>query len=204
MFSKPLWRARQSAGQGEPIHWQTHAPMKIAPSPLAALAGVALALVGCEQRTVVVRESAPPVEPVARTKTLETSVLKSRIDAYERAPSLENSADVRKAFAELDAEIAELEGHVARKTGEDRAEAAQKLANLTAYRAAETARFQRAQTAAPAVAPAGRVDDRSGLQKTEDAARRTGNALEDAAKETGAALKDAAKDAGNAIKDAVR
>jgi len=132
----------------------------------------------------------PSSDPVARTKTFETAALNGAIDAYEREPSAERSADVRKRFAELDSEIAELEGQVARKDGDERAEAARKLANLIAYRNAETARFSKAQTATP---PTFRVDGRSGAEKVEDAARRTGGAL-----------KDAAKEAGNAIKDAVR
>jgi hypothetical protein len=149
-------------------------------------AALLLAITACERKTVVVVES-PPVEPVAKTKTFETAALKAAIDSYERAPTNEAAANVRKRFAELDSEIAELEGRVARKSGDERAEAAQKLANLTAYRAAETARFAKAQAAAPSGV---RVDARSGAEKVEDAARRTGEALKDAAKETGNAIKD--------------
>jgi hypothetical protein len=163
--------------------------MKLTSCLVPFLACVALACISCERKTVVVVEP-PASDPLARTKTFETAALKGAIDAYEREPSAERSADVRKRFAELDGEIAELEGRVARKDGDERAEAAQKLANLIAYRNAETARFSKAQTT---TSPAFRVDGRSGAEKVEDAARRTGGAL-----------KDAAKEAGNAIKDAVR
>ena len=162
--------------------------MKLTSGLTLLLAG-ALVFAGCEKKTVVVVE--PPAEPAARTKTFETAALKRAIDAYVQAPSNERAAEVRKSFAELDSEIAELEGKVARKEGEERAEAAQKLANLIAYRNAETTRFTNAQTGtAPAEV---RVDGRSGAEKVEDAARRTGDALKDAAKETGQAIRDAVR-----------
>lgn len=164
-----------------------------------------LALSGCERKSVVVVE-APSPEPIARTKTFETARLKSAIDSYERTPNSENAADVHKAFAELDGEIAELETHVAKKTGNERAEAAQKLANLTAYRTGEAARFGKAQAAAGVNGTAGevRIDARTGAEKAEDAARNTGDTIKNAAKDVGDAIKDAGKKAGDAIKDAGR
>jgi BMFP domain-containing protein YqiC len=151
-------------------------------------------LVGCEDRKVVVIEEKPAGQPVAQTKTLETAALKSAIDSYTAYPTAENAAHVRKAFAELDGEIAELEAKVTRETGEDRAEAAQKLANLTAYREAEKARFAQTPASGPGVVPA---DGRSGAQKIEDAARKSADSLKDAAK-------DAADGVGDAIRDAAR
>jgi hypothetical protein len=43
-------------------------------------------------------------EPVAKTKTLETSRLGAAVDSYEREPSAANHADVKKALADLDGE----------------------------------------------------------------------------------------------------
>lgn len=146
-------------------------------------------MTACEKRTVVVVEK-PSGEPEAQTKTLETSGLKTAIDAYEQSPTPERAADVRKAFAELDGEIAELQGHVAKKSGTEQAEAAQILANLSAYRAAEAKRFEKAGGPNPQVIV---IDPRPGVEKVEDAARRTGEALKDAAKETRDAIKDAVR-----------
>lgn len=156
--------------------------------PAAAL--VVVSLLGCEQKSTVVVPATPVPEPVAKTKTLETARLGSAIDAYERSPGAASQAEVRKALADLDSEIAELELLVARRTGADRDEAAAKLKNLRAYRAAEMARFTAAEGKG-AVVPTAAPDARSGAEKVEDAARRTGNAIEDAAQKTGDAVKDA-------------
>ena len=158
---------------------------------LLILTILAVPFVGCERKTVVVMEQpAPPLtEPAARTTTLETSKLGAAIDAYERGPTEEHRADVRKAFAKLDAEIAELEALVAQRTGTPRDEAATKMRNLQAYRAAETARF----TALQAMVVAGvqtEGDARTGAEKVEDGAKRVGRTLEDAAKRAGEAVKD--------------
>jgi hypothetical protein len=84
-----------------------------------------VAFTGCERKPAVVevRPATPLAEPVARTKTLETSQLGVAIDAYERTPTEEHRADVRKAFAELDGEVAELEALVAQRSGTSRDEA---------------------------------------------------------------------------------
>lgn len=159
---------------------------------LSSLAiAAAVTLMGCERKTVVVEvaPATPVVEPVAKTKTLETARLGAAVDAYERTPSAENHADVKKAFAELDGELAELEGLVAKRTGVEREEAAGKLRNLQGYRIAETARFTAAQAKSPLdVRPA--ADARSGAEKVEDGAKRVGNSIEDAAKKTGDAIRD--------------
>jgi hypothetical protein len=182
--------------------------MKLAPTSFSLAACLVLAFTACERKTVEVIVPANPdaADPVPQTRTFETAGLKSAIDTYEKMPTTENAADVRKAFAKLDGEIAELEGHVARKTGNERAEAAQKLANLTTYRTAETARFAKAQATAGVAAPTAdiTIDSRSGAQKAEDAARNTGDTLKNAAEKAGDAIKDAGKKAGDAIKEAGR
>jgi len=175
--------------------------MKISSIASAFALCAALMFAACERKTVVVVD-APTPDPVAKTKTFETTGLKNAIDRYEKLPDAANSAKVREAFAELDGEIAELERHVANKTGEERAEAAKKLANLIEFRAAENTRFAKAQgSGAPGAAIDIRVDGRSGAEKVEDAARNTGDALKNAARETGEAIKDAGKKIEEAVKD---
>lgn len=160
---------------------------------LLALAS-ACAAVGCERKTVVVRiePPAPLAEPVAKTRTLETSRLGSAVDSYDREPTAGNHAVVKKALAELDGEIAELEALVAKRSGSSREEAAVKLKNLQTYRAAEVMRFTVAQAKAPLTARPP-VDGRSGADKVEDTAKRVGNSIEDAARKTGDAIKDAVR-----------
>jgi hypothetical protein len=171
----------------------------------AFLVTIALAHSGCERKPVVVElpPATPVVEVVPKTKTLETMKLGMAVDNYEREPTTEHAADVKKALADLDGEIAELEALVAKRTGTEREEAAAKLRNLQAYRTAELARFTLAQAKPGAVVPEPR-DGRTGAEKVEDAARRTGEAVGDAARKTGDAVEDAARKAGDAIKDAVR
>lgn len=170
--------------------------MRTLPFLASLTAGFALALVACERKVVIVER--PHTEPIAEITTFETMGLKNSIDAYEKQPTDENAAGVRKAFAKLDGEIAELEGHVAKKTGEPRAEAAAKLVDLTRYRSEEKARFTRAQVAA------GVLDARTAADQVEDAARNTGDALKNAAKELGNAIEEVGKKAGDAIKDVGR
>lgn len=152
------------------------------------------ATLGCERKTVVIElpPATPIPEPVARTKTRETSRLGAAVDAYERQSTAGNLADVKKALADLDGEIAELEGLVAKRSGGEREEAAVKLRNLQAYRAAEITRLNAAQVKAPLTPPPS-ADGRSGAEKVEDTAKRVGNSIEDAARRTGDAIKDAAR-----------
>lgn len=173
--------------------------MKKLPTILAVSIAV-FAFAACDrQPKVVVIEDRRPVEvtpPVARTKTFETARLGRAIDLYERAPTAANSADVSKAFAELDGEIADLTSYISKHDGAERAEAERKLANLREYRAKETARYATAQArAVPGTAfpdePVRRDADRA-TESAEDAARRVGNTIERAGKNVGAGVKDAA------------
>ncbi len=154
----------------------------------------ALAVAGCERKAVVIElpPATPTPDPVAKTKTRETSRLGEAVDAYERQPDAGNQAAVKKALADLDGEIAELEGLVARRSGGEREEAAVKLRNLQAYRAGEVTRFNAAQVKAPLTPPAS-ADGRSGAEELEDTARRVGNSVEDAARKAGDAIKDAVR-----------
>ena len=167
--------------------------MKIPTLSVIAVAA-AFSTLGCERKAVVIEipPATPGEEPVAKTRTLETSRLGSSVDAYEREPSAENHAGVKKALTDLDGEIAELETLVAKRIGSGREEAAVKLKNLQTYRAAELARFTAAQVKAPLAVPASR-DGRTGADKVEDSAKRAGQTIEDAARKTGDAIKDAVR-----------
>lgn len=156
-----------------------------------------VALVGCEKKPQVIIVDQPPVVTEPRTRTLETGKLRSTVDVFERNPTAENEADVKKALADLDGEIAELQGHVARKTGADREEAAIKLRNLASFREVEIVRFNKTLAARPLTAAPEpgvierRVDPRTGAEKAEDAARKSGEAVKDAGEKIGDAIKDA-------------
>ena len=149
---------------------------------------------GCERKTVIVETvpATPLAEPIARTKTLETSRLADAVNAYHSEPTSENHARVKKAVAELDGEIAELEELVAKRTGSSREEAAVKLRNLQAFRTAEVARFTASQVGAPLAAPAA-PDARTGAEKLEDGVDRAGRTIEKGARKAGDAIKDAVR-----------
>lgn len=151
----------------------------------------ALLMVGCEKKPVVIiddRKIDP--HPASDTKTLETWRLGGTIDLYEKAPTVENEADVMKAFAELDGEIAELVGHVAKKEGAQREEAAQKLVNLREYRVKEDLRFKKAQLTAP-----------NHVAKSEPT---LGEKIERTTEKVGDKIERAADKAVDGVKDAVR
>ena len=160
----------------------------------SVFAAALLCTLGCERKSDVVElpPATPAADPVARTKTIETSRLGAAVDSYEREPSPTNHAEVKKALADLDGEIAELEALVAKRSGGEREDAAIKLKNLQIYRAGEVARFTAAQAEPPlpGTTPRG---GRTGAEKAEEATRRVGNAVEDAARKTGDAIKDAVR-----------
>lgn len=181
--------------------------MKTLPAILA-VSIAALAFTACDRqpKTVIIedRRSVEVDPPVARTKTFETARLGRAIDTYESAPTVAHSADVSKALAELDGEIAELVGYISKHDGSERAEAERKLADLRAYRAKEAVRYAAAQVNVVPVSavpgePVRRDADRA-AESAEDAARRVGDKVERTGKKVGAGLKDAA----NAVRDAVR
>lgn len=159
---------------------------------LAAATGVALALLtACDREREVVTERreiepTPPAtvsaEPVTeereRLRTFETSGVVNAINEFRAEPTAENKADVDKAFAELDKEIAELQRESATFTGDEKAEADRKLAELQTFRTEQTARYtgERAERGADAAGEA-----------LKDAARDAGRAIEN----TGEAIKKA-------------
>ena len=157
---------------------------------LSALATATLLAAGCNRQPPVIIEGTPPPSPptpVARTVTFETHALRREIDTFEHTPSVVQGARVKKAFAEIDGEIAELIEHVAKKSGSERAEAALKLADLRAYRDAEQVRFLRLEALAPSQPrqvteqPARDGTAEKVGEKIDEAARKVGNKVRDAA-----------------------
>ena len=161
---------------------------------LLSVTVASLLAAGCQRESRVIIETAPPDPtplPVARTETLETRVLGREIDTFEQTPSTVQAARVKKAFAEIDGEIAELVEYVAKKTGDGRAEAARKLANLRTYREAEHARFLRLEAKAPLPEPI--VTGLPARPRGEGTAERIGESIDKAARKVEESVKDAAE-----------
>jgi hypothetical protein len=162
---------------------------------ILALSVATFGSTGCNREPSVIVVEAPPTPmPEPRTKTLETRVLGTELDAFERNPSLMQRARVDKAFAELDGEIAELVGQVERKTGDERREAERKLADLHEYRNGEHVRYLRAQSTVrleekrEAVVP---PPSETG-ERVERGAEKLGEKIDSAARKVEDGLKDAA------------
>ena len=170
--------------------------MKILTTSAFALS-IGLLLPACDRTPTTVAPGdevvvvTPASDPVAKTRTLETSRLGRAVDQFNREPTSVHEADVKKAIAELDGEIAELQSRVSTTSGNDQEEAAIKLRNLQAYRAAEVARFTAEQARHSVGTDPGPIDPRTGAEKASEALQRTGAALEDAAEKTSDAIKDA-------------
>jgi hypothetical protein len=165
--------------------------MKLSLLPILASISI-LGSAACH-REIVVTETVPatPIpEPVAKTKTLETSRLGTAIDDYEREPSAAHNAEVKKTLARLDEEIAKLQEYIAKHDGDARAKAAAKLENMQSYRTAEMVRFTAAQAKGAVDAPKS-ADDRTGADKATDTARKVGNEIQETGRKTGEAIKDA-------------
>jgi len=160
----------------------------------------AIALSACEKKADYPVIVPPEPVPHSDTKTFETTRLKMAITAYETSPNTENEADVKKAFAELDGEIAELEGHVSKKTGEARAEAAKKLTDLGTYRAQETVRFESARVKAAMTVPKPVNHEETAKDDLKDA----GEEIKEAADKVGNSVEKGVRNVGDAIKDATR
>lgn len=164
---------------------------------LSALFTLSLLAVGCEKKVEVIIPSPTPIDitrtPEAATATLETKKLGAAIDQYVSTPSAENAANVNRAFADLDGEIAELQARVAKTSGSDQAEAQAKLTNLQTYRATETARYAAATATLPQtnITPVEPVDTRTGAEKVEHTLDKVGRSIELGAKNVGDKVKDA-------------
>ena len=150
---------------------------------------------GCNRQPRVIVEvapSAPTPLPVARTVTFETRALGREIDTFEQTPSTVQRARVQKAFAEIDGEIAELVEHVAKKTGDARAEAARKLADLRAYREGEQVRFARLEVQKPfrAEEPGAPTRGDGTAEKIGEKIDRTANKIEDKIRDAADVVRD--------------
>ena len=99
---------------------------------LFALATACLVIAACDRRPAVVMETAPrPHTPtsLARIETLATNDLRTEINDFEHLPSAVHGARVKKLFAEIELEFAELNELLAMKSADERANTAGKLAD---------------------------------------------------------------------------
>jgi hypothetical protein len=168
----------------------------------------ALAFSACEKKPRAADETStlsPPVpmasalapnRPRSELRTRETAHLGETIDHFEQAPSPETAAQVQKAFADLDSEIAELQLRATRVIGADQSETTAKYSALSVYRAQEALRFAQAQAANPqsTLRPSANMPTSKPTTAVEDlehTAQETGRSIERGAKKTGEAIKDA-------------
>lgn len=141
-----------------------------------------LFLSACEKKPQVVEK------PTSATSTFETARLGTAIDAYIASPGETTAANVQKAFAEIDGEIAELDQRVATGTAGESAEAKVKADNLRAYRDKEKLRYTEAQA---------RAKTNAAAEKSESTAEKVGDGVKDAAE----AVKDGVNNAVDTVKE---
>lgn len=168
--------------------------------PTLAVAVVVL-FSACEKKPEV--SSAPP----APTSNFETSRLSAAIDAYATNPTAEHAAEVDKAFAELDGEIAELSQRVASTTGAEQKEAQTKSSNLKEFRNKEMMRYTEAQAKATTETIKEEAKDvgeslKEAGQDVGEGLKKAADAVKDGAKDMGESLKEAGQEAGQALKKA--
>ena len=156
---------------------------------LSAFATASLLVTACDRQPAVVMETTPrPYAPtsLARIETLETQVLRTDIDKYEHSPSAVREARVKKVFAEIELEFAELNELLAMKSEDERANAAGKLAALRACLDAEQIRFLRLEALS-----ASKAREHAEQLAEKGAAERIGGKMDDAARKVGNAFRDA-------------
>ena len=120
------------------------------------LATISLLVTACSREPAVVMETAPrPYAPTSleRIETLENNALRTEINNFEHSPTAVHAARVKKVFAELNLEFAELNELLATKSADERAKAAGKLAELRAGEATAQARFLQIETQASTGTP---------------------------------------------------
>ncbi len=122
-------------------------------SILAAAAAIGIS--GCRRSATASGEGAPApgAGPGAEATPLAAPRLRAAVDDYKQAQNPENDAAVRRAMAEVNTEIANLEDLVAKRHGRDRQKVASKLRHLEAYLSEETTRFAEIQAAPALKAP---------------------------------------------------
>lgn len=153
-------------------------------STLLTLGGsLVLFLSACEEKKPQVVE-----KPTPATSNFETARLGTAIDAYIASPGETTAANVRKGFAEIDGEIAELDQRITSATGADLTEAQTKAGNLRAYRDKEKLRYTEAQA---------RAKTNAAAASTESTAEKVGDGVKDAAE----AVKDGVNNAVDAVKE---
>lgn len=124
--------------------------------PLFVAAG-ALCLGACGRKVPAAASTPTEVQDKAehdgKPRTMETRRLATAVDAYAQAQNPENDAAVRKAMADVDAELAELEDLLAKRYGREREKIGHKLRRLEAYRSEQTTRFAEAQAGSGLTTP---------------------------------------------------
>lgn len=108
---------------------------------LAVTAAAVAGLTACQRKSdaAVVATPTPAIDSPAKSQ--EAARLTKAVNAYAREQNAENDAAVRKAMADVDSEMAELEDLVAKRHGREREKVAAKLRYLEANRSEETTRF---------------------------------------------------------------
>ncbi|MEO6786408.1 MAG: hypothetical protein ABI318_09775 [Chthoniobacteraceae bacterium] len=165
---------------------------------LCSIATASLLVAGCDRQPATVMETAPrPYAPtsLAQIEKLETGTLLAEIDAFERSPSAVHGARVRKTFAEIDLEFAELNALLATKGADVRADSAGKLAELRAQQHAAQLRFQRLEVLASP-----KASEVSDQQAGKGTAEKIGEKVDEAVQKVGNKLRDA----GEVIRDQTR
>ena len=156
---------------------------------LSSIAAVSLLVTACDRQPAAIRETTPrPYVPnsLANIGKLENGALRTEIAAFERSSSAVNAARVKKVFADIELEFAELNELLATKIADERAESADKLAELRAQLDAAQSRFQRLEAlASPKPSEISDQQSRKGTaekigEKVDEAARKVGNKLRDA------------------------
>ena len=154
---------------------------------LFPIAAACLLTGGCNRRPAVIMETSPrPYAPtsIAHIETLETQTLRTELATFERTPTAVQGALVKKIIAEIDLELAQLNELLATKTEEERANVADKVAELRACRDAAQARFLRLETPVPlqpAEQPANEGPAEKAGAKIDEAARKVRGKLLEAA-----------------------
>lgn len=133
-----------------------------------------------------------------RAKTLEVMALEGALDTYDAARTDANEAAVKKAFAELDGEIADIDARIAKTDGLKREEATQQATDLRIYRTRQQARY--AKLKAGAVIEDLKPEARAAGEKLRETAQDIGDSVSKAGRKIGDELKELGDQAGEKIK----
>lgn len=143
---------------------------------------LSLSLSACDRNPVATRSDVP------QTATVETGSLDAALAAYDAAPTEPNEVEVKRAFARLDADIAQLDVRVAKLEGAEREGAARKASDLRTYRTRQQARY--AKLKAGDVVEDLKPEARKAAEKVRKAVGEVGDTVSEAGKKIGEELRD--------------